>query len=476
MKKTPTKCSSTSTRDRSARAWSARYSRQHKPVRVQPPPGFTPPDKVRVYARNGHYLLQWWDPGAGRTLNERVDGDLLDAFTRARQLDGNLASLGRGGGVHATQITHTELVTRYLQALEHRADSDNLALSTVKRYRGALGHYLAYTDQHAVTGKARYAGRVDAAFVARFRAYLRSIPSLAGPDYVLSVVRAMYLWAAEPSHGGLLPAAFVNPLLGQVTRRSRRQRPSLLEAPAVTAEMAAELIRVSDDYQLRLLAPVVFFGLRPSELCLLTREDIQGGFLNVYCVAELDHATKGNLDKRLPLPQSLQQLLLSDKTPGVRGGLLMQRRPVAGGRKTSRFAGLDKVGLIDAYRCLLSKEKVVTAKTRDTLRKAVIRDAGGVSYKQVYTEFGRLRKKVGWPDTVTLKDLRHLFATFTHDAGMPERYRRFLMGHAPGGEAIVDYTHLAKVREHYDLAVQREFAGVLEALQQRLNAPLYNAA
>lgn len=444
-------------------------------MRVKPPRGFKAPEKVRVYRRHDHYLLQWWDPGQGRTLNERVDGDLLDAFTRAREIDGNLTSLG-GSGWTITRLTHTDLADRYLRDLERRADEDGVALKTLNRYRGALQHYRAYTDQHANRGKARLAARVDSDFVRGFTSYLRSPQVNVDADYVLSVVRAMFLWAADPARGNLMPPAFINPFKGQITKRSRRHRRSLIETPPITVSMAADLIRGCDDYQLRLLAPVIFFGLRPSELCLLMYEDIVDGFLNVYCVEELDHTTKGHTDKRLPLPPELQRLIVNEKAPGRRHGLLMQRRAVAGGRETDRPEGLTRAGLIDDYRHRLSEEKKDTARARDRVLKGVIRDAGGVSYKQVYTEFDKVRGKLGWPKRATLRGLRHLFATFTHDAGMPEAYRKFLMGHNPGGDAIVGYTHLAKVREHYDRAVSREFAAVLEALEERVRTRRPHAA
>src|SRR4051812_48628022 len=68
-------------------AWSARYGARHRWVRLPEfPPGISPPDKVRVYRRAGHYVLQWWDPGAGRNVADRVDGDLLAALARAREI------------------------------------------------------------------------------------------------------------------------------------------------------------------------------------------------------------------------------------------------------------------------------------------------------------------------------------------------------------------------------------------------------
>src|SRR5947208_17075348 len=73
------------------RSWSARYGAIHRLARLTEfPSGIAAPRKVRVYRRVHHYVLQWWDPAAKRTLSDRVDGDLLSALIRARQIDERL--------------------------------------------------------------------------------------------------------------------------------------------------------------------------------------------------------------------------------------------------------------------------------------------------------------------------------------------------------------------------------------------------
>ena len=67
-----------------------------------------------------------------------------------------------------------------------------------------------------------------------------------------------------------------------------------------------------------------------------------------------------------------------------------------------------------------------------------------------------------------MKDFRHLFATAMANGGMSEHERRYLMGHAPGKGAIVKYTHLNKLRLHYQQALQQEMKPVTEVLESRL--------
>jgi hypothetical protein len=54
-----------------------------------------------------------------------------------------------------------------------------------------------------------------------------------------------------------------------------------------------------------------------------------------------------------------------------------------------------------------------------------------------------------------------------NNAAMPEAYRRFLMGQAPGKAAIVAYTHLSELARHYAEAVSREWMFVVEAILKR---------
>ena len=56
------------------------------------------------------------------------------------------------------------------------------------------------------------------------------------------------------------------------------------------------------------------------------------------------------------------------------------------------------------------------------------------------------------------------------NGGVPEHERRYLMGHAPGKEAIVSYTHLNQTAEHYQRAIDLELAPVLAVLQPRVAA------
>ena len=55
------------------------------------------------------------------------------------------------------------------------------------------------------------------------------------------------------------------------------------------------------------------------------------------------------------------------------------------------------------------------------------------------------------------------------NAGMPEIYRRYLMGHALGKASIITYSHLNDLRRHYELAVHSQLQPVVDAVIQRID-------
>jgi hypothetical protein len=152
-----------------------------------------------------------------------------------------------------------------------------------------------------------------------------------------------------------------------------------------------------------------------------------------------------------------------------RHGLLYERRTVAEGREKAglRGAALAEVVVEFQGRCAATSTPDAEKKTR--LRDAVMHEAGALTYDHVQGEFHMLGRQLQWPARATLKDLRHCFATAMNNAAMPEAYRRYLLGHAPGKAAILAYTHLNELRRHYEEAVQKEWMPLVEAIRRRLH-------
>src|SRR5690242_12250309 len=85
--------------------WAARYGARHRMRRLtQFPPGVEPPRRVRIYWRNDHWVLQWWESKLGKNCAERVDGDLIAALVRAREIDRNLLERKNSGRADRVRV------------------------------------------------------------------------------------------------------------------------------------------------------------------------------------------------------------------------------------------------------------------------------------------------------------------------------------------------------------------------------------
>src|SRR5947208_1196470 len=105
-------------------------------------PSAQPPSRCeRAHGWAGGALARG-DPAAGKSVAERVDGDLLAALVRARQVDERLVDR-KTAGTGRRRLRHGELVERYLTDLRRRADAGEVAAATADRYASALAHYLA---------------------------------------------------------------------------------------------------------------------------------------------------------------------------------------------------------------------------------------------------------------------------------------------------------------------------------------------
>src|SRR5262249_20163115 len=117
------------------RSWAEHYGEKHRFRRVTDfPAGVQAPRRVRIYRRGDGLLLQWWDPASKQNVAERIDGDLVSAIVRARQVEERLVHLKSARATGRRRVTHPELVTAFLSDLRKRADVGDIAPTTVRRY------------------------------------------------------------------------------------------------------------------------------------------------------------------------------------------------------------------------------------------------------------------------------------------------------------------------------------------------------
>lgn len=462
--------------------WQVRYGGKFRPQRVdQFPAGILPPRKVRIYRRDSHYLLQWWDKVEKRTLSERVDGDLVEAVYRARQISEQLEHF-RTSSTKPARSRPRELAAKYLADLNQRASAAEIDVATAARYGSAIRWFLKFAEQPPIAAQYPHVAQVDRDYQLAFSAYLNSISwrragqsvDQAGPlrsqDYVTDVVRGMFGWAADAERGNLLPAGFRNPFVGR-SRRSNQVVRDPVRTPDITVAMATDLVKAADRFQLSILTPLLLFGLRPGELGWLFKDRLEGDWLRVECIPDLDYVTKGRRDKRFPVPDCLQRQWSSSATASKYGLLYVHRR-THDQKVKPPLVGNSLAELTAEFRQRCATAAAPSASDKRRLRSAVMKDAGQLQYDHVEGDFRNLARRLGWPAQATLKDLRHLFATCLEDAGVPEFYRRYFMGHSPGRAPIVDYTHLTedKIRQHYTKALESELSPIVNSIDARLKS------
>jgi len=456
--------------------WATRYGERHRLRRIADLPAeIVLPQRVRLYARRGHYVLQWWDPGGKKNASLRVEGDLIAAITKAREIEERLTHF-KSAGPGRPRLKHAEMVDAFLADLDRRADAGEIDPGTGGRYRAALGHFLAFVAQPEIATGFPYAAGVNRDFRLELSGFLNqrqvaangssqaAVRPMRGQAFVESTIHAMFAWAADPQRGNLLPTGFRSPF-----QRSRRTAPGAAADPVgepdITLQMACDFIASCDAWQLALFVPMMLYGLRPAEPCFVFREHVDADWFRVPCIPELGYWTKGRRNKQLPLVGPVQAALavLNHTT---KQGLLFRRRGIVSGKDQSPLAGVSLVDLTRTYQSRCGQAQL-GATGRRNLRDDLLHEAGAVGYDHVQGEFQRLARRLNWPPQATAKDFRHLCATALENAGMPEFYRRYLLGQSPGRSAIVTYTHLNRLREQYERAITGELVPVANAVVRR---------
>jgi hypothetical protein len=460
-------------------SWPERYGEKHRFQRITVfPAGVQVPRRVRIYRRGEGLLLQWWDPGRKRNTAERIDGDLISAIVRARQIEESIAQR-RTAGTGRSRLPHAELVERYLADLHKRADSGAIRLSSVRRLCTGLQHYRTFCEQPAVRKEFPFAANINRAFQLAFAAYLSGrhvsanghartpLRPMKSEGFVTDAVRAMLEWAADPDRGALLPDTFRNPF-----RRQKSSRPVFkgdpLSEPDINLPMAIDFVRACDAFQLRLFVPLILYGLRPSELCFLFHEYLEIDWLQVPCHPELNYFTKGGRSKRLPLQEELAPFWASLRQ-GKDHGFLYERRSVVAGCDKAPLRGATLAELAAEFQRHCAASKSLDAAERLRLRDHVLREAGGMNYDHIEQEFHSVARALRWPAQATLKDFRHLFATMLGNTPMAEAYKKYLLGQSVGRAALAAYTHLNELRQQYDTAVRGAWTPLVEAILQQKN-------
>jgi integrase len=465
--------------------WGSKYGSRHRFVAVDNP--LLPNSKfgkVKVWQRGSHqgpgphrFVLEWRE--GGKNGRDYVTGDLFTAIEKARRIDERLTVAGRSG-VACHVVSIPELVRRYLESEERRADAGEIDANTVDRYQTALQKLLGYVETEGGVSRAR-AGAVGSEFVLGFMSYLRTLEvhpnghphsspqpmTESGVRFVLSAARAAWSWALRQDPP-LLPEGLRNPFTAHIPAKPYR---GLVTEDEFRSEGVVRFIEHCDLYQLPLMAPLILYGLRAAEpqFVMIEHWNTLDNSLAVNCDADLQHLTKGRVNKRFPVP-SVLDTLLGLMSGWRRGGPLFVRRAVACGTIEPRLSEPTRETLASEYRRRVTN--VRSAARRKAIRRRLMLDAGAADYDQIDAEFREVAQRAGLGPEWTLKGLRHHFASSLERANIPHYLRKYFMGHRVPQDPLKVYTEITfeDVEEHYGRLLATKLAPIVEAIQERAKA------
>lgn len=467
----------------STSSWSRLYGDRHRYVPILDDPVLpnSRRGRVRIYRRGSQdapgpqrFVLNWFENG--KNCKQTVLGDKFTAVAEADRINGRLDATGRSG-LPRSQVSASTLIDLYREHLDRRAEAGEISPRTTARYRSALQYIHRFVERTGRCGLP--AGKMDEQSVLELKAYLRGLKihpnghpnsstkpiTEAGIRFIMSVARAAWHWAQQCSPP-LLPEGAHNPFQGRVGSRPLKQlvTPIQLDTPQLT-----RLMEAADIYQLALLMPMILYGLRAAEPCYLMIEDWnrQDGWLTVACVPDLDYKTKGRTDKILPVPPVLNRLL-TVAVAGRSGGPLIYTRPFFEGRRAAAPTLATKQQIIEEYQRRIQGSR--SAQRRLKVLNAVLREAGAVTYDQLSREFRELVRRAGLPSCVTLKSLRHHFASALETANISYFTRKYLMGHRVRRDPLAIYTttDFDSIRQEFDRLFHGPMAPVVGATEDRM--------
>jgi hypothetical protein len=119
-------------------------------------------------------------------------------------------------------------------------------------------------------------------------------------------------------------------------------------------------------------------------------------WLKVPCNAALAYRSKGRRDKRFPLWEELRPFwdLLDE---GRKQGLLFERRAMLAGKEPAPWRGASLAELVSGYQRRCAARPPASAAERLQLRDHLLRQAGGLNYDHIQSEFQRLARALQWP-------------------------------------------------------------------------------
>jgi integrase len=427
--------------------------------------------KVQGYQRGKVWYLCYFENGQRK--RPRVGLDRKAAQLLAAQTHEQLER-GAPSSLSFQPISVTELRQRWL---EHHEQVLRSSVASVRRYRAATDHLLAYLNNE---NSVRLASMLTPQHAEAFVVYLRQLEKAPnghpkarkrplrdkGIKFILQVCRSMFTYARSRRH---LSPYGENPF--SVIGIDRIPIEDAKPIHVLNAKEEATFLKACDDWEFPLFLTLILTGMRPGELThLLLPEDCDliDGWLRIRNKLELGWQVKTRNERNIPLVSTLMEvlrLMIGERQAGpvfVRKYFDHGTIPPLAGRTSQEL----RVALAQRENAIMGEQgRRLSRSERLKLAAGIWRDAGAADVDRIRNAFIRRMKQIGLPDTTAPKLLRHTFATCLQDANVDPLIRNELMGHRPAQEAKAGgglgmtavYTHSRPetVRQQLQQAMER---------------------
>ncbi|MCK6473763.1 MAG: tyrosine-type recombinase/integrase [Planctomycetes bacterium] len=393
--------------------------------------------RVAIVQRGQRYWLSYVENG--QPVRRSIADSIEDARRTAAQVNADLIQ-ARPTPFAFQPIDPRKYLSVWLAYHEHVRRS---SIGTIRRYRAALEHLMAFLEDRGICTLDRLDPGVGRAYATHLRT-LQAAPN-GHPKtpkrplrdktvrFCLEVARNFLNAAARDRH---LPPYFENPFALLEPERIRIE--DAKPVAALTEREEAAFWSACDPWAARIFAVLAHSGMRPGEVAALMVQDIdlKQGLLHVRGKPEFLIRTKTRHSRTLPLTPEMKAALGEGIADRKAGPVFLMPRICSGDESPQLTAGTPSQLAAKFERFMESERRLQEANGRGWGREAQFKAAqrgwkrmGGIRHQDIRRAYIRIMDRAGMPERTCVKDFRHTWATALQTARVDPFARCHMMGH-----------------------------------------------
>jgi hypothetical protein len=443
---------------------------------------------VTLVSRGESIILRWRQDGGHRweRMGRCSEADVMvRANGRAHEINQELIMKLRDSAVF-DRATVSKACDFFLQSKEVARRPSG---ATIRKYSQEIARVKQFAEKSLAGQRCRFVHEVDSQFCEDFCRWLDGILTTGngGPATERNRERPFggkqkqgikrrfrsVLEHAQERVPPLVKPGFRNPMTTDLARDEDHGDNELSE-PLVSVEELAAVVPQLDTYALGLLAPLLLYGPRPSELgrILLADHDMKHAFLHMRSRAKTGYRTKGRQNKFWPVGEPLAVCIRPFLAVTV--GPLFMKRKICERRSNPIISSATADVLAREFEHRKMAEADLLGSPPDKIgveriSNAVWAAAGAADARDVRRELKRAARRAGLERIPKPVDCRHLFVSLCRQERLSDGVTRHLLGHRPlRGDSLVHYDDAGRsvMREHVALVNKRR-RPLLDALVRR---------